>query len=289
LAFTRVSTYGAEHLYLVPVAGGEPRRITFENRVIHGLTWTADSREIVFSSNRAGSFSLWRIPATGGAPEQVAAAGANAFFPSISARGDRLVYTQEYDDANIWRIEVYGSTGKGGAPIRFIASARNDTMPQFSPNGKRLVFASDQFGSPELWVCDSDGSNISRLTYFNGPHVADPRWAPDSRQIAFDSTAEGSRDIYVISAGGGAPRRLTTESSTDSRASWSSDGRRIYFGSNRSGDWQMWKMPAEGGQASQVTKHGGREASESPDGKLLYYSKGYDSPGIWRMSLAGGE
>jgi hypothetical protein len=48
-------------------------------------------------------------------------------------------------------------------------------------------------------------------------------------------------------------------------------------------------MPAEGGQAVQVTKQGGFAAFESLDGKTLYYAKGRDVPGLWKVPVAGGE
>ncbi|HVF28978.1 MAG TPA: hypothetical protein VM943_12100, partial [Pyrinomonadaceae bacterium] len=62
-----------------------------------------------------------------------------------------------------------------------------------------------------------------------------------------------------------------------------------YFNSNRSGPRQIWKVPAGGGQAVQVTQQGGFEAFESPDGKLLYYTKGRGPGGIWQVPVAGGE
>ena len=69
--------------------------------------------------------------------------------------------------------------------------------------------------------------------------------------------------------------------------SWSRDGRLIYFGSRRSGEWQIWRMTATGEQVEQVTRNGGYDAFEAADGKTLYYAK--REPGIWRVSLAGGE
>ena len=67
LAFVRTSSIYEEDIYLVPVASdGEPGRLTFDNTVLNTLTWTADGREIVFSSSREGSSRLWRIPVSGG-------------------------------------------------------------------------------------------------------------------------------------------------------------------------------------------------------------------------------
>jgi eukaryotic-like serine/threonine-protein kinase len=290
LAFIRSPAINIGDIYLVSSDGGESRRLTFDNRnIVDSLAWTPDGREIVFISNRAVGFSFWRFPIVGGTPERLAAVGDNVLEPAISRQGNRLAYTQEKWDSNIWRFEISGSLGRKSSPTRLIASTHADTSPQYSPDGKRIVFDSDRSGSLEIWVCDSDGSNATQLTFFGGPDNGSPRWSPDGRQIAFDSIIEGQRDIYVITADGGKSRRLTMEPSIDVRPSWSQDAKWVYFGSNRSGDWQVWKMPAEGGQAVQVTKQGGREACESPDGVFVYYTKGSNATSLWRTPVAGGE
>ena len=38
-----------------------------------------------------------------------------------------------------------------------------------------------------------------------------------------------------------------------------------------------------------VTREGGFEGFESPDGKFLFYVKGREIPGIWRVPVAGGD
>jgi len=49
-------------------------------------------------------------------------------------------------------------------------------------------------------------------------------------------------------------------------------------------------MPALGGTAVQVTTRGGDLPEESPDGKFLYYTKGYPNwCSVWRMPAGGGE
>jgi Tol biopolymer transport system component len=286
LAFVRAVSAGVFDIYIIPVAGGEPRRLTFDNTQVKSLAWTSDGREVVFTSWRGGSMSnLWRISAAGGRPEVVAGVGQRVFSPSISRQGDTLAYTQSLDDMNIWRLEVSGPGGRRNSPTRLISSTQWEVGPAYSPDGKRIVFASDRTGSWELWVSDSDGSNPKQLT---SSFAGSPRWSPDGRQIAFDARPSDNYDIYVISAEGGSPRRLTTEESEDVVPSWSRDGRWIYFSSNRSGSMQIWRMPAEGGEAVQVTRQGGFEGSESSDGKFLYYAK-RNAPGLWKVPTGGGE
>lgn len=291
LAFVRVGSWSTGDLYVVPVAGGESRRLTFDSLTISGLAWTSDSREILFSSRRGGStVNLWRMPAAGGPPRRVDTIGKDVVSPAVSLQGDRLAYTQTLDDMNIWRVEL-DSSRRGKPAVELIASTFSDHGPDYSPDGSSIVFASGRSGGDGIWVCTSDGS-APRLLFDCGPYVTGtPRWSPDGRWIAYDSRSgsAGNPDIYLVSANGGQPRRLTTDTAEDVVPSWSRDGRSLYFGSTRSGSMQIWKAPIGGGTAVQITRDGGFECFESPDGKHLYYTKGRGSPGIWRVSLDGGE
>ncbi|HKQ74121.1 MAG TPA: protein kinase [Blastocatellia bacterium] len=289
LAFIRRYGTSNREIYLVPAAGGEPARLTHDNRTIDSLAWAPDGRALFFTSDREGGNSLWRISVSGGAPEQLYLGRDDVYEVAVSQQSHRLAYLQSMTDTNIWRWENPGLSGRAKAPVKLIASTRQETNPQYSPDGNKIVFTSDRSGHPEIWVCESDGSNPIRLTSFNGPSAGSPRWSPDGRQIAFDCTAAGTRDIYVVSVEGGPSRRLTTEPSEDVRPSWSRDGRWIYFGSNRGGGWQVWKTPVGSGEAVQITRGGGHEAFESPDGKFVYYSLRPAILGIWRVPVGGGE
>ena len=289
LAFIRLGSLNSEDIYLISVSGGNLRRLTTDDRRVHSLAWTADGNEIVFSSNRGGPFSLWRVAVSGGPPEWVAAIGQNAYSPAISRQGNRLAYNVSFLDSNIWRLDRSGSAGRQNPPTKLISSTRQDHSPQFSPDGKRIVFVSDRSGNEEIWVSESDGSQPVQLTFFDGPVNGTPRWSPDGQQIVFDARPAGNSDIYVISAEGGKPRPLVQEPSHDVMPSWSRDGSSIYFCSNRSDAFQIWRVPAAGGQAVQVTLQGGFEAFESADGKMLYYTKGRGPGGLWQVPVAGGE
>jgi Tol biopolymer transport system component len=287
LAFVRMSTVGSADLYLMPAGGGEASRLTFDNQLIEGLAWTPDGRSIVFSSRRGGVLGLWRVSPSGGEPERLGV-GDNASLPAISRLGQRLAYTTGSGATSIWRVDLPDSPGKTISRIKVLSTTTRDELPQISPDGKRIVFDSTRSGSQEIWVCDSDASNLLQLTKLGRPATGTPRWSPDGRSIAFDTRIEDQSDIYVIAANGGMPRRLTDDPAEDSDPCWSRDGRWIYFQSNRSGEFQVWKMSADGGDAVQVTKHGGVCPFESPDGQFLYYMKVFPLV-LWRIPVEGGE
>jgi len=291
VAFVRQSSWLSSDIYIAPITGGEPRRLTFNNAPIAGLTWTADGREIIFSENPQileGNGSLWRIPAAGGVADRLAIGGANAILPKVSYRGNHLAYVHGSGDMNIYRMDISEKAVSKNLPTKLIASTQNDDSPQISPDGKRIVFTSDRSGKFEIWTCDIDGTNPMRLTFLD-KYAGTPRWSPDGQEIAFDFFEERRGHIYVISSTGGPPRPMTTGDFDNVVPSWSSDGKWIYFSSNRTGTYQIWRVPVQGGEALQVTKQGGRLAFESPDGKYVYYVKSIPTLGIWRMPVEGGE
>ncbi len=288
VAFRRTISASVNDIYVVPILGGEPRRVTADNRFTSAHAWTADGSEIVFSSARGGALELWRMAADGGAPRPIPGVGAGANFLAIARTGGRLAYSEWFADTNIWR---YGLSG-GESPVPLIASTRADVSPQYSPDGKRIVFRSDRSGTNEIWVADADGHSAQRLTSAKGPLTGSPRWSPDGQWIAYDSRPEGYAQIFVVHGSGGAARQVTAGPRDHVTPSWSADGKWIYFGSNGTGSWQVWKTPADATPAHdlsvQVTRRGGFIAFESADGRYLYYAAGPDTPGLRRMPVRGG-
>ncbi|HEY3454535.1 MAG TPA: winged helix-turn-helix domain-containing protein [Bryobacteraceae bacterium] len=292
LAFTRLMASEAADVYVMPIGGGHARRLTFDGQAKRGMAWTADGREIVVAIRYAGTFRLWRVPLEGGQPRAITSGGEDSYSPAIAREGNRLAYTVDRRDVNLWSVAITGSnTPKAGAPVRWISSNRGQADPQYSPDGRKIAFQSGRSGPNEIWVSDSDGEAAMQLTHLGG-YCGSPHWSPDGSQIAFDARPGGNPDIFVVQADGGMPRRVTNNSAEDIVPSWSRDGKWIYFSSNRGGEFQIWKAPVAGESpatpAVQVTQGGGFNALESADGKYLYFAKGPSKSGLWRRTLAEG-
>jgi Tol biopolymer transport system component len=279
VAFIRSHIPGIEDVYVLPIEGGEPRRITFDNRDITGVGWSPDGSSLVFSSNRAGTYSMWKSRLVGGEPEWIAGGGMKLKHPAVARQKDVVAYENWVYEINIWQVPAKDPSNADSV----VSSTQWDMQPQFSPEGNRIAFISTRSGNAEIWTAGADGANPIQLTSLGGPHTSQPRWSPDGEHLVFVSRPEGQADLYTVAVSGTPPRRLTSHELDEMAPSWSADGRWIYFGSRRSGRWEIWKVPFEGGGAQQVTTNGGYAARESVDGASLYFVKSFEA-GLWKAS-----
>ena len=284
VVFVRGALLSSNNIYLLPISGdsrpaGEPRVLTSPGQ---NPQWMPNGKEILFTAFRG----LWKIGIGSGSVRTLVMDGDGISLPAI-ARRNRLAYTRSTDDLNIWRQEVPTRSGKSPAPMSLISSTASDMNGQYSSDGTRIAFQSGRSGSIDLWVCSDSGQRCYQLTALNGPPTGWPSWSPDGTRVAFDSSAAGNFEVYVIDASGGVPKRLTSDRAFDGIPNWSRDGKWIYFSSTRTGQAEIWKLPSLGGDAIQVTHNGGFTASESPDGKFLYYTKTEEKARLWKSLVDG--
>jgi Tol biopolymer transport system component len=305
LAFIRYQRSGISDLYVVPMEGGEPRRLTNWNTSIWGLSWTPDGRELVYSVWEPPSSRLFRINATSAQPNRGSPLadipwGAEGLSISRPRPGQpaRLAFQTITRDADIHMMDLEAGLVQDTIQSRpFSNSTRVEASARFSPDGNRIAFVSHRSGVPEIWVAGRDGSGLRQITSLGAEQLVVGGWSPDGADIAFDAAIEGNSDVYVVGADGGRLRRLTSEPSTDGIPSWSGDGRWIYFASTRGGVMpDVWRIPAGGGEAVRITHTGGFEPKESPDGRFLFYLDGYPAglratgtARVIRVPLGGGE
>lgn len=152
-----------------------------------------------------------------------------------------------------------------------------------------IAFVSERAGNLELYLINSDGSHLRRLTH-NAANDLWPAWSPDGKEIAFVSDREGNLEIYVIAADGSNVKNLSANPSDDAFPTWSPNGRRIAFASKRAGISEIYIMDADGSHVKRVT-HNGIDASDlawSPDGEsIAFVSDKTGNSEIYKMSVDG--
>ena len=303
LAFIRYEKVGIADVFVVPMAGGEPRRISNWNDTINGLSWTPDGQEIVYDVDEPPASRLWRVhvssstPARGSPIADIPAAARN---PSISrpkpGQPARLAFQTITNDVDLQLTDLDAAIVNGTLESQpFSNSTRIEGSARFSPDASRIAFVSLRSGTSEVWIAGRDGNGLRQVTTLGAVGVLIGDWSPDGTRIAFEAAVAGNTDVYLVGADGGHLRRLTTEPSMDGVPSWSRDGQWIYFVSTRAGATpDIWRVALNGGEPVRVTHNGGFQPQESSDGRYLFYLD--RPPGgaaivarLMRVPLAGGH
>jgi tricorn protease len=271
---------GGSDIYLSDLTGANPRRLTFDDRAIRGITWSRDGQDILYAGDRAGGWRIWRLAAYGGSPRDLILAGRNASYVTVAPAGNRLVYTVSPTVSSIWR-GVAGASESTGGEHAVIRSNGSESWPRYSPDGKKIADISGQTGHEEIWLCDADGGNRIQVTHLNGPELARLRWSPDGKLLIFDSTGDRGLELYTVPASaGGKLNRVAIEAIN---GSFSHDGKSVYYQTRG----YIWKAAMDGGNPVQLSNQmGAAQPVESADGKTIYFRSGRS---FWSIPVAGGN
>jgi TolB protein len=142
----------------------------------------------------------------------------------------------------------------------------------WSPDGRKLAFTSNRNGNDDVYVVNSDGTGLTRLTTHTASDGS-PTWSPDSQKIAFTSKRDGYSDVFVMNADGTNPVNLTRTVADEYDPIWSPVGNKIAFRSYRDGFTKLYMINADGTNQVRLTNSLVHEsnASWSPDGLKLTF------------------
>lgn len=270
LAWVCVHNFSSYSLHIQRLSDARNVELLRGRDGIGGIAWSRDGRRIVFSSP-AGIGDLWEVTVEQPNVIEKLPVGHDAEDLAVSPAGNRLAYTQNRRNVNIWRLDLDEPKPH---TQKAVTSSREQTAPNLSPDSSQVAFQSNRSGTNEIWVSDTDGSNALQLSSFGISQTGTPRWSPDGKLIAFDSRAGGESNIYLVDPHGGIPRKLDIDTRGSNVPTWSRDGRWIYFVNGEDSHHPTaWKVPSTGGHAVPVTKGEAEMPLESPDGQFVYFTR----------------
>jgi Tol biopolymer transport system component len=137
LAISDQSQEGKSIVYIVPLAGGAPRRITQKSPSYwHG--WSPDGKTLAFCGERNGKFDVYTIPAAGGDETRLTAGDGHNDGPEYSPDGKYIYFNSDRTGSmQIWRMRP-----DGAAQEQVTSDDFNNWFPHLSPDGLRMAFLS---------------------------------------------------------------------------------------------------------------------------------------------------
>jgi TolB protein len=225
--------------------------------------------KIVFCSNRDGNWELYMMDYDGHNQTRLTFNRVNDYMPAWSADGKNIAYTSyQGTKAILYILEVY--EGKR----HVVYDQGTSFSPNFSPDGKKLVFCSqEEGGNSEIYVADSSGKNVRRLTFNKSIDTA-PFWSPTSRQIAFTSDRGGTPQIYIMDAEGSNVTRVSFGGTYHDGPAWSSQGDNIAYVSRVDQVFDLYILNLRTKQIMKLTEGNARNEypSWSPDGRHIIFA-----------------
>jgi len=310
------------HLWLVPMRGGEPRRLTFGEHRNGGAAWHPDGRSIAFVSDRRDKKAqIYRLSLEGGEAERLTDLEGRITGLAWSPDGTRLSFSYRADDPP----ETGHLPGSAAEKRAVEAKAeKKDRKPPSFLRITRLHYKEDgqgflpqsRFHVHVLDVATGDVRPLTRGEWDHGTAV----WSPDGKWIVVpanrlpDSDYHATvADLWLIPAAGGEPKNLTPQPGPAFAPAWSPDGSRIAFlGNDHEEDaWgvksiHVWTVSPQGGPSRDLTPdldltaldlmatdlrdfHDPGPPVWSPDGATIHYlvsEKG--STHLYSVSATGG-
>jgi TolB protein len=224
--------------------------------------------EIAFTSRRGGPLKdVYLFDFDGAAPARLTNERSIVVAPRWHPSGDEILFVSYREHTpHLFRMAL-GSRAVRKAVAGNVAILNG----AWSPDGSKLLVARDVGGNTDVYLLDSAGKPLKRLTDHWGVDVS-PTWAPDGRRFAFCSARSGSPQIYVMNVDGSGLQRVSFHGNYNTSPSWAPKGDRIAYTTRENG-FQIVVTGADGTGGRYVTRNGVNEdPSWAPDGRYLVYS-----------------
>ncbi len=303
LAFISSRTGGGD-IYLLTLATGDLKRLTFDDGLDQLDGWSRDGRWIYFSSTSrdvGGLNDLYRVSVNGGTPMTVSADRyTNEFFCAPSPDGKTLAFAargiasgqwwrkghSHIDESEIWLLRSF-EDGAGTYERVTVPGGAKEMWPMWNAGGRNLFYVSDRTdsgnknGAQNIWTASPGRSDARRISTFTEGRVLWPSISYDGREIVFEhnfaiwklDTETGKASEVAItrrgaSAGPGIERQRITDQIGELQLS--PDGKKVAFIVRG----EVFAASAtDGGDAARVSNSAAEEyqIAWAPDSRRIVY------------------
>ncbi|PYQ48381.1 MAG: S9 family peptidase, partial [Acidobacteria bacterium] len=295
-------------VWVVPAAGGAPRRLTDDPKSDSRPRWSPDGRRIAFVSTRDGGAQAWVMEAAGSPARQVTSLPTEA--GGVLWIDDRtlLVTSEVYPDCG--PIAPGGAYDAGCNRQRLSAEGKPSSARVYD----HLLFRHwDHWRGPRrthLLAVDLARGDARDLTPgeadvppFNLGGPDDYDVSPDGKEVAYarkDPATEAistDAELYVVPVAGGAPSKVSGNPGYDGAPRYSPDGTMIAFRAQmragyESDRWRLMVYDRRTRAVRNLTESFDRHLDDvawSPDSRTLFFTAQDNARApIFAVPAAGG-
>ncbi len=288
----------------MPIGGGRAVRLTLNEAFDMRPMVTPDGKQVVFCSDRSGSYDLWMMAIDGGTPRRLTFNAAPEVPCGFTADGKQLLFQGAGStDWEIYRISLDGGTETqltrtGGRD----ASTIDDGTTLFYIDGPTDAKVQEYKGSAnDRLYRQLTGVAPEHMHSYEG-NTREPRVSKDGKRLYFTREVEGSFELFVADVASGEAKQLT-KLGDDGLATYSlsTDESSVVF---------VWKfylhsldLKTQGAtpklmpitiredamqprKAQRIFSNGVESADISVDGRMIAFEL---NGNIWIMGADGGE
>jgi Tol biopolymer transport system component/DNA-binding winged helix-turn-helix (wHTH) protein len=194
IAFTSKAS-GNTEIFTIKTDGSELRNLTNNPMLDTSPIFSPDGNEIIFVRDIYGSSQLYRMNLDGSNQRRLTDRAGYEMTPAFSPDGLHIAFAGDREGHG---LDIFQLDFRNPNSEKLLVSRRlHDVSPNYSPDGRKIAFISSSDGNYEIYVMNSDGTGMFRLTHTKAEEVA-PQFSKDGKSLIFASNRTGKFAIYQI-------------------------------------------------------------------------------------------
>jgi Tol biopolymer transport system component/DNA-binding winged helix-turn-helix (wHTH) protein len=241
-------------------------RLTFDDGLQFGASWSPDGRFIAYCSDHGGKLDIWVRQVNSGDPVQITKGEGNNWQPDWSPDGKYIAYRSEDGGGGLFVVPALGGVGLERRIAAF------GYHPRWSPDGSKILFQTHFTWldtNDKFYIAQLDGSQpreiLAQSIGERDLWPASAMWHPDGKRVTIwvgrtGRYSEQSPAFWTIPIAGGPAIKseiapavekqlkdvavigLMGEWPVDFTFAWAPDGKAIYFERAYRGARNIWKL-----------------------------------------------